>query len=447
MLGWIGGGTWWDGQIQLPIATTERRDECDHRVMRHLTGPLIAGTALITACSSPGQADSTAPSTMTPATSTNTATSLPESKQIDLTCTGSNATLVREVSTAQIGRDVYVAWSGSGEARISTSFVVSTTVTDPATGVSRILAWKSLADGRAPVQYIYDTATAKNKYVTAGKQDEPARYPDALDGMSPAWTATASAELDGRTIAECRQGAGGASSTPPSAPAVGQATASGQADSLEVACADRAAGGATIVFPLPLDAQGRPRPDDLWPRKLACDAGAAVPRINDTTRIRAPLQQKVVDANGPYGVSDPERVLYSAYQACAANSPTDAYAQTGFEATAAQALEITGYLLLCPRHPQAHKWRAAIDAGRTADRELKSGTRVYDGSYVVPKQMKRGAYVASNVKDCYWETRDGDGEIIANDFVTATPQARTTIGPRAVVFTAKGCGLWSRERD
>jgi hypothetical protein len=39
----------------------------------------------------------------------------------------------------------------------------------------------------------------------------------------------------------------------------------------------------------------------------------------------------------------------------------------------------------------------------------------------VPSEMKRGTFVATNVKDCYWETRDINGNTLANNFVTAAP--------------------------
>ena len=54
----------------------------------------------------------------------------------------------------------------------------------------------------------------------------------------------------------------------------------------------------------------------------------------------------------------------------------------------------------------------------------------------VPSEMKRGTFVATNVKDCYWETRDINGNILANNFVTAAPRVQAIVSTKAA-----GCGV------
>jgi len=109
-----------------------------------------------------------------------------------------------------------------------------------------------------------------------------------------------------------------------------------------------------------------------------------------------------------------------------------------------QVLELKAWMTLCPNHPHAAQWHAGIAATAKDTQAVKDGIRVYDGTYQVPSEMKRGTFVATNVKDCYWETRDINGNILANNYVTAAPRVQATVSTKAVVFTSRDCGQWNR---
>jgi len=59
--------------------------------------------------------------------------------------------------------------------------------------------------------------------------------------------------------------------------------------------------------------------------------------------------------------------------------------------------------------------------------------------------MKRGTFVVEDVENCYWETRNSSGDIVANNFVLAAPRVVAKVDRSAVVFTAEGCGQWNRQ--
>lgn len=206
---------------------------------------------------------------------------------------------------------------------------------------------------------------------------------------------------------------------------------------IELACGQPA----TPVY-VPLSAEGRPALPQLWSQHVTCDAGSAIARLPDTFPVTTPLQQAVVAAYDPQG-TEPEHTLYSAYQLCASNDPTGYYS-TPNDLSPDQIKEVNALLLLCPDHPNAVTWSKNIARGQAAAKALANGTRVFDGTYRVPEQMKRGTFVVHDVLNCYWETRDAAGKILANDFVTAAPQVRVTLDSRAAVFTARGCGQWDR---
>lgn len=162
-------------------------------------------------------------------------------------------------------------------------------------------------------------------------------------------------------------------------------------------------------------------------------------------RVVTPLQESVVTAAQAAGYTgSSSEILAQVYAFCASNDPNDAYA-TMTEYSDGQILELKTWLTLCPTHPQAAKWQAGIEESAKARAAESAGTRVYDGTYKVPEQIQRGTFVVVNVKNCYWETRDAKGNILDNNFVVAAPRVEATIGPKAVVFTAEGCGQWNRQ--
>jgi hypothetical protein len=194
---------------------------------------------------------------------------------------------------------------------------------------------------------------------------------------------------------------------------------------------------------VPLGVDGSPDYQAMWDKKLRCDAGTL--GRTGFVPVATALQQAVAAAarRADYGPSD-ERNLYQVYQYCGSNDPNDAHT-TMSEYNESQSLELQAWLTLCPTHPQADKWRSGIAAGVKGQAAEKSGNRVYDGTYQVPSQMQRGTFVAENVKDCYWETRDAAGRILANDFVLAAPRVEAKVTGPAVVFTSRSCGQWNRQ--
>jgi len=133
------------------------------------------------------------------------------------------------------------------------------------------------------------------------------------------------------------------------------------------------------------------------------------------------------------------------YGICASVNPKAVVLQEGFAMNEGQAAEIQGALTLCPDHPLAAEYADAIEAAGVAQDEIASGARVSGGTHKVPEEMQRGTFVAKDVTDCYWETRDTNGRIIDNDFIVAAPQVRVTVPDGAVVFTTEGCGVWVKE--
>lgn len=84
---------------------------------------------------------------------------------------------------------------------------------------------------------------------------------------------------------------------------------------------------------------------------------------------------------------------------------------------------------------------------------IKGGTttttpeqRTFDvGSYIVPEQMLPGVYEARNPTECYWETRNSNGDIVQNNYIVGSATARVTVKAPATSFTTQGsCGLWRK---
>lgn len=204
-------------------------------------------------------------------------------------------------------------------------------------------------------------------------------------------------------------------------------------------------------FPVLLDEKGVPDYRSLWRKKLSCDDGMAphveINAVEPTTKLQDAVLAAAKKA-GYWGASDdettPGEALYSVYQGCGSNDPTDHYA-TATDYSEEQILELKAWMVLCPDHPQAKKWRKSIVASGELLIAEKNGSVVYDGTHDVPKQMQRGTFVVEDVEDCYWETRNSTGQIISNDFVLAAPRVVATVGKSAVVFTARGCGKWVRQ--
>lgn len=218
--------------------------------------------------------------------------------------------------------------------------------------------------------------------------------------------------------------------------------------SVDLVCGDPGGDADFDVRTVPLAPDGTPNYEALWALKLTCDQGYGDMGVSETMPIVTPLQKAVVAAAHKAGYSDEDtsddEVLYSVYQYCGSNDPDDAYMEME-DYSEGQVAELKAWMTLCPKHPQAATWRQGIAASAKAAEAERNGTRVYDGTYKVPSEMKRGTFVVKDVEDCYWETRDANGRIIDNDFIVAAPSVVATVRARAVVFTAEGCGQWNKQ--
>ncbi len=109
----------------------------------------------------------------------------------------------------------------------------------------------------------------------------------------------------------------------------------------------------------------------------------------------------------------------------------------------AQATEIRAALTLCPDHPKRAVLEASAGGGDALEADRTSGKLAYTGKYLVGKDVQPGTWQSQGdkVENCYWETSDAQGRIIANNFISVAPQFTITIPPTAAGFTVNGCGF------
>lgn len=73
---------------------------------------------------------------------------------------------------------------------------------------------------------------------------------------------------------------------------------------------------------------------------------------------------------------------------------------------------------------------------------------IYVGDYKVGTgtgELSHGTYVATDVKNCYWERLDANGNIIDNNFINAAPRAQVTVRSSDYAVNFEGCGGWVRQ--
>lgn len=215
-------------------------------------------------------------------------------------------------------------------------------------------------------------------------------------------------------------------------------------------CGNPDAGIPFEVRTLPIAPDGTGDFAELWAGQYRCDDQMASSPVRATARVQTALQSGAVAAGraagkGEYFDSD-EEILYAIYEACAMTGSGAYYANLQ-TLSPAQAQDTQVTLSLCPNHPDAETWRSKSAAGEAVRQAEASGARVPPGgTYAVPDQMTRGTFVAENVTDCYWETRDANGDIVDNNFVLAAPRVVAEVTDAAVVFTTQGaCGYWNRQ--
>ena len=217
-------------------------------------------------------------------------------------------------------------------------------------------------------------------------------------------------------------------------------------------CGNLDAGVDFTVHPVVLRPDGSGEYSDLWAAQLRCDTGMRIggSPVNESVAVQTPLQKAAVAAAKEAGYADyndtDAEILYAVYDGCA-QAGSGSYYSDATALSESQAKEVMAFLTLCFDHPDAENWRVAIGGGEAVREAEANGTRVAPGgSYEIPSQMAYGTFVAEGVKDCYWETRDAHGNIVANNFVIAAPRVVAEVGSEAVVFTTNGgCGYWNRQ--
>lgn len=188
------------------------------------------------------------------------------------------------------------------------------------------------------------------------------------------------------------------------------------------------ADGSTTQVELPRTADGWDFSSAWSVSATDCDAG----QVEAVTSLDA---RAVQTAKG-------QDDLGTLLEVCAANDPDDVYSEAGFAMSSDQIDETSGALVLCPNHPHAKAWRAAIKRGQ-ADVDLEAAGRLFgDGTYRVGKEIKPGTYQSTDVDGCYWERQNRNGKTIDNYFADSAKRVQVTIRSSDYGFETKGCGTW-----
>lgn len=87
----------------------------------------------------------------------------------------------------------------------------------------------------------------------------------------------------------------------------------------------------------------------------------------------------------------------------------------------------------CPQF--LDEWKLAKRGFSEGSQEV--GTDVKPGTYETTSHLSGG-----RVSDCYWERSGKNGDIIANNMVTAAKKIRVTIRKSDEFFTSERCGDW-----
>jgi hypothetical protein len=112
------------------------------------------------------------------------------------------------------------------------------------------------------------------------------------------------------------------------------------------------------------------------------------------------------------------------------------------------------------RHPDPEPRKATPPAPTPAQTpdptpspsSTRSDGTLPSGSYRVGDQIQPGTYAAEAqgknpypFTSCYWETRDNNGNIIDNNFVTSGYRVEAYVPPEATSFFSERCGSWKQQ--
>lgn len=161
------------------------------------------------------------------------------------------------------------------------------------------------------------------------------------------------------------------------------------------------------------------------------------------------------DYTGPYAKGEskmkaagyaPDEIAFAIEVCDGINAPAedDLYFDPTFVLSESQVHEVRGWLMLCPSRSWAPKLQAAIDRSVPALEQRDRGERFDSGTYRIGSEVKPGTYVAESLGGCYWERLDKTGEIIDNNFVSATSRVEVTVLASDYSFHSENCGEWHK---
>ncbi len=156
------------------------------------------------------------------------------------------------------------------------------------------------------------------------------------------------------------------------------------------------------------------------------------------------VEKGVYRASRQDGYDEEDEDIAFFYRDCAAVDPDDTFNEPGSTLSTEQIPDMIATLMLCPKHPHAANWRAALKRGQGEVQLEKSGRIFGAGTYRVGKDIKPGIYVARDVDGCYWERQSRNGDIIDNSFINGAKRVQVTIRSSDYGFHTTGCGTWRR---
>ena len=179
------------------------------------------------------------------------------------------------------------------------------------------------------------------------------------------------------------------------------------------------------------DKDGKPDFTAVWAAKpVSCEVEDFLFPVTDV--------EKAAHKTAKYDDND----ISTLYELCAQVDPEDVYVEDGYAASEEEIPEIKAALKLCPKHPHAAKWQAAVKRGE-ADIELAAQGRLFgSGTFLVGEEIRPGTYFTTDVEDCYWERQNKSGEIIDNNFIISARRVQVTIRSSDYAFHSERCGEW-----
>lgn len=131
-------------------------------------------------------------------------------------------------------------------------------------------------------------------------------------------------------------------------------------------------------------------------------------------------------------------------------STSDMMLSSEHRMSADQTDEIRGALELCPNHPRAEFMQQKVESDIAENKRVQElwdkGLRIKEGTLKVPDEVSYGTWhtISDKVENCYWETRDANGNIIENNFINGGVGASVNIYQGVASFYSSGCSVWEK---